>query len=103
MAFVEEIITDFNANDDTSNVTVSMDISTAKMVAFGVMGESGSHDEHEIALQLSFDDTKFFGAKKRLTGLGFLDNISTAAKFARCRCAKAEGSASKVKIIMQAK
>jgi len=102
MAFVELITNGLDTNDKGAT-TALLNVENATQVSFSVAGATGAHDDHEIALQLSFDDAKWYPAGKRVTKLGFAQNIPITTKSVRLRVAREEGSISTVNTIIQAK
>lgn len=102
MALVSSIETSKNTNS-TSTATTGLDISEQKLVAMAVLGTTGAHDNHEVELQCSIDNTNWFGTGKKITGVGLKDGISIAARYVRLKVTIAEGATSTVTLVVQAK
>ncbi len=100
--FSESINAGLDANS-TSTVTDTLDIKANREVVFEVYGESGTHATHVVTLQKSLDGTNWTNTSNTQNQLGILNNIQVTARYVRCKVTTAEGGASSIKIIVQAK
>ena len=92
-----------NANS-TATVSSALDVSDNKNVSFTVKAASGTHATHIITLQSALETSgDWITTASTLTGIGAVDNIQTTMKFVRLKVTTAEGAASTVNIIIQAK
>ena len=101
--FEELAETEIDANS-TSTVTASLDISESRLCIFQVLGNTGAHTSHVLTLQCSLDDSVWnVIAGATVTGAGVKGEIEVASQFIRLKVTTAEGGASTVDIIIQAK
>jgi len=92
-----------NANDDTKK-TATISIQKNDSFGFYVKSVSGSHTNHIIKAQSSFDKINWFDVESAtITGLGITDNHSTCAGWLRLIVDTAQGSASQVRVYINAK
>lgn len=94
--------TGLDAND-TATVSDALDISENNFVAYSVQTASGTHASHIVTLQCSLDGTTWHDSTSTLTRTGFVDNVRTTTRFVRLKISTAEGEASTIDIIIQAK
>jgi len=90
-------------SDNTSSVTETFDISENDFLSWQVLAKSGSHSSHILTLQCSFDDVNWQNTSSTITGVGFKNNVQMTTKYMRVKVTTAEGSASTVDVIIQAK
>jgi len=95
-----------NANT-TDTVTTGLDVRENTIVAWSVNEKTGDHSNHIFTLQCSTDNSNWTDTASTLTTAGdaykIEDNISIAARYVRAKCTTAEGNASTVDIIINAK
>ncbi len=64
---------------------------------------TGGNTTHIVTLQCSLDDTNWNNTAATVTGVGLQDNTQVSARYVRLKVTTAEGSASTVDVIIQAK
>ena len=103
MAFLSTTRNNLNTNNQGAT-TSSIDVTSQTMFAWKVIDRSGSHDNHKVGLQVSFDNNTWIAAGIRLEGIDvFSEERDFPYGYIRFRVAVAEGSASKVDIEVNAK
>jgi hypothetical protein len=94
--------TGLDAND-TSTVSTVLDVLENRYISFDVQDNSGTHSNHVITLQISFDNSTWYNTSSTKTGTGFVENVQVTARYVRLKVTTAEGSASIVDINIHAK
>jgi len=103
--YMEQITLAFNANS-TSSVTVALDIKENLNIAWSVLEQTGSHSNHVLTLQRSTDNVNWDNTASTITaGTTYTVKIGTASpvRYIRIKCTTAEGSASTVDLVINAK
>ena len=103
MAFLTQTLTNLNTNSVGAK-TSSVDITAQTLVTWRVIPNSGSHDNHRVSLRGSFDNVTFFPLHSTLEGAD-VNSVERdlAIGYIKFRVSGAEGSASKVDILINAK
>jgi len=106
-----EFVEDLDANDADAKTSI-INVQENKIFGFAVIPLSGSHSNHTIQVQCSFNILDFFDVEDRNTspadvvhvdGIGITDMHFTVAKFLRFVVSTPEGSPSMVKVFLNAK
>ena len=103
--FTEQITLGLNANS-TSSVTAALDISENLDIVWSVLEKTGSHSNHVFTFQRSTDKVNWKSTGSTVTaGTTYVikTNLSDPVRYIRIKCTTAEGSASTVDIIIDAK
>lgn len=102
MAFLTNTLSDLDTNS-VGSLTIGIDITGQKLISWVVAPKTGTHLNHRIGLQISFDNTNWVSANSRLQGDKVFSTKEIAAGYIRFRVSKAEGATSTVDIIVNAK
>lgn len=102
MAFLNDTKTNLDTNL-VGDKTSSIDITEQTLVTWRIVPVSGSHDIHRVSLQVSYDNVTFKSANAKLEGADVESTKTVAHGYIRFRVSKAEGSTSKVDILINAK
>ena len=103
MAFATTTISGLNANSGGAT-TASVNVTAATMVSWCVVGVTGTHSNHKITVQISFDNVTFLDAPSKLTGTGVYSTLSdVGVGYLRFKVETVEGAVSTVNIIINAK
>ncbi|MBL4820131.1 MAG: hypothetical protein JKY98_03935 [Gammaproteobacteria bacterium] len=89
---------DTGLDSDASSVSTALVMEGAKLAAFFVVANTGTHATHVITMQVSPDGTNWFDTSHTITGVGNLHNIGCAAEQIRCKVTTLEGATSTVDI-----
>ena len=103
--YKEQTTTALDAND-TNSATVGLDIKNNVYIAWSVLEKTGSHSTHILTFQRSTDNVNWDDTSSTLTAgttYQIKPGISATVRYIRAKCTTAEGSASTVDIIIQAK
>lgn len=103
MAFLNQTLINLDTNT-VGSLTNSIDITNHSMFGWFVDAKSGSHDNHRIGLQVSLDNINWRSANSGLEGANVRsEQHDFPYGYIRFRVSKAEGSASEVDIVVNAK
>lgn len=100
--FTDQTTTGIDAND-TDSVTVGLDIKSNDFVSFQIIANTGGNTTHILTLQCSLNNSTWQNTSSTITGVGLLDNIQVSARFIRVKVTTAEGGASTVDVLINAK
>jgi len=103
--FTDEITLGLDANN-TDSVTDSLDIKENLSVAWSVLEQTGSHSSHVLTLQRSTDNVNWDNTILTITaGTTYVIKTveSVEVRYIRVKVTTAEGGASTVDVIIQAK
>jgi len=93
---------DVNANS-TDSVTESLATADAKYLGLFVTGETGSHNNHVVTIQISPDGESWSDNACIVTGAGAVDDALIIAPYVRAKVKTAEGETSTVSITINIK
>jgi hypothetical protein len=88
--------------NSTSSTGTALTLAGAKRVALQVDGATGTHATHIVKIQVSADGVTYHDSSATVTGEGFAE-LDTALAYARAKVTTAEGAASTIDIVLQAK
>ena len=103
--YMEQTTLSFDANS-TNSVTVALDIKENMDIAWSVLEQTGSHTTHVLTLQRSTDNVNWGDTNSTITaGTAYTVNVgsSSPVRYIRIKCTTAEGGASTVDIVINAK
>lgn len=100
--FTDQATTGINANS-TITVTTGLDIKENQYISWQVIANTGANTTHVITLQCSLDNSTWQNTASTVTGVGIEDNIQVTARYVRLKVTTAEGGASTVNVLLNAK
>ena len=102
MSFISNTKTGLDTNSDGA-VTSSFDIRTYTCMAWTAQGLTGSHDDHVITMQFSFDNINWIN-DGHLTGIDVTnEHANVPWGYIRFKVTQPEGKTSTVRIVINAK
>ena len=93
------------SNIDANQIgyTNSLELNDQRLIGFYVNNETGSHNNHQLILQVSSNNSDFYDTSASLIGCGAMPDQWYSANFIRLKIATPEGGASKINIQIIAK
>jgi len=105
---LEDITTGLDANSVDSKTT-GIETAGFKRFVMHILGKTGTHATHEIELQSSPDNDKWFTARNedgttiKVTGQGHKLHFTASSRYLRAKVVVSEGATSTVDIYIQGK
>jgi len=92
--------------NDTNSVTAGLDIKNNSLMGWSVLEKTGSHSAHVLTVQRSTDNVNWDNTASTITaGTSYQISVSGSvpARYIRVKVTTAEGSASTVDVVINAK